>query len=114
MKSVLFNSHDIVLALEQAIPCGLLATEILTNSIKHAFPEQKRGKVTLALTQADQRLTLEIGDDGIGLPDAVELGQGNSLGMQLIPAFIAQLGAQVELNRHLGTIYSIYFSSAKE
>jgi len=106
--------EQIVLALEQAIPCGLLATEILTNSIKHAFPERQKGKVKLTLAQTANKLTLEIGDDGVGLPATIELGQGNSLGMQLIPAFIAQLGAQVELNRQHGTNYSIYFSSTKE
>jgi PAS domain S-box-containing protein len=104
----------IVLALEQAIPCGLLATEILTNSIKHAFPDQQKGKVTLALTQTGTGITLDISDNGIGLPLSIELGQGNSLGMQLIPAFIAQLGAQIELNRSAGTLYSIHFSSARE
>jgi two-component system, sensor histidine kinase PdtaS len=106
--------EQIVLALEQAIPCGLLATEILTNSIKHAFPERQKGKVKLTLAQTANKLTLEIGDDGVGLPASIELGQGNSLGMQLIPAFIAQLGAQVELSRQGGTNYSIYFYSTKE
>lgn len=106
--------EQIVLALEQAIPCGLLATEILTNSIKHAFPDQQKGQVTLVLTQVGNSTTLEIGDNGIGLPESVELGQGNSLGMQLIPAFIAQLSAQIELNRHQGTLYSIHFSSTRD
>lgn len=106
--------EQIVLALEQAIPCGLLATEILTNSIKHAFPERQKGKVKLTLAQTANKLTLEIGDDGVGLPASIELGQGNSLGMQLIPAFIAQLGAQIELSRHQGTLYSIYFSASRE
>ena len=105
---------DIVLALQQAIPCGLLATEILTNSIKHAFPEQQKGQVVLMLTQTENKISLTIGDNGIGLPSTVALGQGNSLGMQLIPAFIAQLGAQIELNRQQGTLYSIYFSSTRE
>ncbi|MBY0419908.1 MAG: ATP-binding protein, partial [Pararheinheimera sp.] len=106
--------EQIVLALEQAIPCGLLATEILTNSIKHAFPDQQKGKVIVALTQNENRVTLAIRDNGIGLPSSIELGQGNSLGMQLIPAFIAQLGAQIELSRYQGTLYSIHFSLTRE
>lgn len=106
--------EQIVLALELAIPCGLLATEILTNSIKHAFPNQQKGQVQLRLTQNNQRITLQIGDNGIGLPLSVELGQGNSLGMQLIPAFISQLGAEAELNRQQGTMYSIHFLSGRD
>lgn len=106
--------EQIVLALELAIPCGLLATEILTNSIKHAFPNQQKGQVQLRLTQKNQRITLQIGDNGIGLPLSIELGQGNSLGMQLIPAFISQLGAEVELNRQQGTEYSIHFLSGRD
>ncbi|WP_186435231.1 PAS domain S-box protein [Rheinheimera sediminis] len=106
--------EKIVLALEKAIPCGLLATEILTNSIKHAFPSQQKAQVHLSLVQNNQRITLQIGDNGIGLPKSIELGQGNSLGMQLIPAFIAQLGAEVELNRQSGTMYSIHFLSGRD
>jgi PAS domain S-box-containing protein len=105
---------EIVLALEQAIPCGLLATEILTNSIKHAFPGQQKGQVILMLMQSTNGITLTIGDNGIGLPATVELGQGNSLGMQLIPAFIAQLGARIDLSRQQGTLYSIHFSSTRD
>ncbi len=54
--------EQIVLALEQAIPCGLLATEILTNSIKHAFPDRQKGKVKLTLAQTANKLTLAIGE----------------------------------------------------
>ncbi|MCA1928719.1 hypothetical protein, partial [Rheinheimera sp.] len=64
--------------------------------------------------QSTNGITLTIGDNGIGLPATVELGQGNSLGMQLIPAFIAQLGARIDLSRQQGTLYSIHFSSTRD
>ncbi|WP_337842581.1 PAS domain S-box protein [Rheinheimera sp.] len=97
------------LPLQQAIPCGLLVTEILTNSIKHAFPDGRSGRIQMTLKQLDGQLCLQLSDNGQIRRD-FSLGQGNSLGMQLIPAFLAQMGAQAELIKSEGTSYRIRFS----
>lgn len=113
----------LLLELELTIPCGLLVNEVVTNSLKHAFvaqitddgSSQVPGKVTLTLQALpDGRYRLEISDDGIGMPESVQLGSGNSMGMQLIPAFIAQLDAELQLQRQNGTCYRISFSPQKE
>lgn len=113
----------LLLELELTIPCGLLVNEVVTNSLKHAFvatpgPDgsmQVRGQVSLALQALpDGRYLLEVSDDGIGMPATVQLGNGASMGMQLIPAFIAQLNGELELQRNGGTCYRIRFFPQKE
>lgn len=115
--------QTLLLELELTIPCGLLVNEVVTNSLKHAFVPvpgadgsmQVRGQVSLALQAlADGRYQLQISDDGIGMPGTVQLGSGASMGMQLIPAFIAQLNAELQLQRQPGTCYRISFYPQKE
>lgn len=115
--------QSLLLGLEQTIPCGLLVNEVVTNSLKHAFVAKAgaggsahpEGEVRLSLQAlADGRYQLEISDDGIGMPATVKIGSGVSMGMQLIPAFIAQLNGELELHRHNGTCYCISFNPQKE
>jgi two-component sensor histidine kinase len=102
--------QQLVLELEQAIPCGLFVNEVLTNAIKHAFPQRQSGLIKLELSKtADQYIHLAIVDDGVGLADSAELGRGTSLGFQLIPTFIAQLRGELQLQRSPGTGFRVRF-----
>ncbi|OBP15870.1 hypothetical protein A5320_10770 [Rheinheimera sp. SA_1] len=112
-----FSAVDpqLVLELEQAIPCGLFVNEVLTNAIKHAFPQRTHGLIRLELSQeSDRRVRLNILDDGVGLPPDVELGQQGSLGFQLIPTFVAQLRGELTLQRQPGTGFLVHFFPMKE
>ena len=112
-----FSAVDqhLVLALQQAIPCGLFVNEVLTNALKHAFPGRSQGLIRLELAQQqDSRIRLAIIDDGVGLPASAQLGEGQSLGFQLIPTFIAQLRAELELQRQPGTGFVIRFKPLQE
>lgn len=126
-SQIRFDYHGLdqalLLALELTIPCGLLVNEVVTNSLKHAFAPQQaedaasqpQAQVSLALQALpDGRYQLVISDNGIGMPESVQLGSGASMGMQLIPAFIAQLNAELQLQRQPGTCYSISFYPQKE
>lgn len=113
---------SLLLDLELTIPCGLLVNEVVTNSLKHAFVKSaaeggpaERGEVSLGLQAlADGRYQLQISDNGIGMPAQAQLGSGASMGMQLIPAFIAQLNAELQLERQPGTCYRVSFYPQKE
>jgi len=112
-----FSAVDqtLVLELSQAIPCGLFVNEVLTNAIKHAFPNRARGLIRLELSQdAERRVRLHIVDDGVGLPPEVQLSQQGSLGFQLIPTFVAQLSGELTLQRQPGTGFLVYFPSEVE
>ena len=90
------------LDLQRAVPCGLVVNELVSNALKHAFADGRRGRLWLQLHETPQRV-LEIADDGVGLPDSVRLGEVRSLGYQLLPLLVQQCGARLEIERDNGT-----------
>lgn len=100
----------IYLDLERAIPCGLLVNELVTNSFKHAFPEERRGAIAIELNeQSATRICLRVGDDGIGLPSEAVLAKGSSLGLQLVPLFVDQLHGVLDIGRQCGVSFRVCF-----
>jgi two-component sensor histidine kinase len=105
--AVLIN--DVHLNLEKALPCGLIINEVVSNSIKYAFNEMKRGKITIKMIQQEKMILLNIEDNGIGLPENLDVTKSASLGLSLIYSFTDQLGGTIEINRDNGTEYRIVF-----
>jgi PAS domain S-box-containing protein len=97
--------------LDQAMPCGLLINELLTNTLKHAFPDGRHGEVRLGLQQtADGRVHLQVGDDGVGLPADLDLKNTQTLGLQLVTDLTKQLQGTLELGPGPGASFSIVFT----
>ncbi len=93
----------VMLATAQAAPLGLLVNELMTNALKYAFPDGRKGRLTVALDrQADGRLCLSVDDDGVGVEAAARAGSGGAegIGSLLVDAFARQLGGQ--MRRHSG------------
>jgi two-component system, sensor histidine kinase PdtaS len=100
----------ITLAVDVAIPCGLIINELVTNSLKHAFPNRRGGCIQILLRRSgSDRLELIVQDDGVGLPSGLDPRQTPSLGLDLVFTFAEQLGATVDVRRHPGTAYSFVF-----
>lgn len=104
--------HNITIASERAVPIALLITEAVTNAYKHAFPDGRAGKISVAIRTLDETSALlTIGDDGVGysavedLPETVVAGRG--VGMSLISAFARQLGEDLEVSGPPGTTISL-------
>ncbi|MBV8471455.1 MAG: PAS domain S-box protein [Burkholderiaceae bacterium] len=94
------NAADKALRIDvqQAVACALLVHELVTNSLKHAFPNRRPGGVWIdANRHEDGHIRIVIRDDGIGLPTDVHLGRRESLGFQLMPMLAEQIGARLEL-----------------
>ncbi|MCI0497901.1 MAG: response regulator [Thermoplasmata archaeon] len=101
---------DIKLDVETGIPCGLIITELVSNAMKYAFPDGRKGTITISLEQAgDRAYVLTVSDDGVGLPADFDPGSSGSLGMQLINTLTDQLDGEVELDGSRGTRYTITF-----
>jgi PAS domain S-box-containing protein len=101
---------EIKLGLDTAIPCGLIINEVISNSLKYAFPDGRTGTISVVINETDGRLEMAIADDGIGLPEEISRGWMSSLGMQLIHSLTEyQLGGKVEIERSGGTKYRIVF-----
>ncbi|BDZ70992.1 PAS domain S-box-containing protein [Methanobacterium petrolearium] len=100
---------NIEMGLETAIPLGLIINELVTNSIKYAFP-QKKGTITIALKSLSEQMQLTISDDGIGLPADLDPQNTETLGLQLLNSLVHQIDANVKINRDNGTEFKIVFN----
>ncbi|MBO6586623.1 MAG: PAS domain S-box protein [Gracilimonas sp.] len=98
----------------QAIPCGLLLNEIITNSYKHAFAGRKTGNITVSLSRPCDKLLLQIQDDGIGLPEQPQASIHTSLGMTLIKTLSKQLNASFDYRSEDGAIFEFRFEKSSE
>lgn len=101
---------DYILNLDTATPCGLIITELVSNSLKHAFPSGRKGELLIRLTaDNDGKYILIVSDNGIGFPKDIDFRKTNTLGMQLITSLVTQLKGTIELDRSSGTEFRIEF-----
>lgn len=106
--------EPVLVDLDRAAPCGLLVNELMTNSLKHAFPGGRAGTIELSLKrQGAGEVLLAVRDDGVGLPEHVEPASAGSLGMQLLPLLAEQAGARYRWARERGTTFELSFSEQK-
>ena len=102
--------EDIFLDLNKAIPCGLIFNELFSNSLRHAFPEGKKGRISIKLHGDKQGKTvLVMSDNGFGIPESVDLQNPKTLGLQLVDDLTKQIEGTIELNREGGTTFKITF-----
>ncbi len=106
--TVAASCNDCAISFEKAIPLGLVVNEIVTNAVKHAFPGEGKGEVRLFLDQVNSEIELIIADNGIGLPEMIDVHNSTSFGMQITANMIErQLGGKFHVNRVEGTEYVI-------
>jgi PAS domain S-box-containing protein len=109
------QTQPVKLTVDSAIPCGLIANELLSNALKHAFPSGRAGTVTVQLSQTDGGGgQMSISDDGTGLPSEFDTQRGNTLGLQLVRTLTDQLGGQIEVFRKPSTTFTITFPPPTE
>ena len=101
--------EDTKLPIIQAIPCGLILNELLTNSMKHAFEGMKEGQIHIKLRQIEDRILFEICDNGVGMPEGLQEDINSSLGMTLIKTLSKQLSAKFEMDTDNGTCFRFNF-----
>jgi two-component sensor histidine kinase len=100
----------ISVGIDVAIPCGLIVNELVSNSLKHAFPDGREGEIDVRFhTTQNGQFALAIGDDGIGLPEGLDFRATQTLGLQLVNRLVHQLEGVIELSRSGGTRFEIRF-----
>lgn len=103
----------VALELDDALPCGLLISEVVSNSLKHGFPEGRRGEVRISLRpQPVGSVSLVLSDSGVGLPPGLDWTTSRSLGLRLVRALGLQLRASLEIRSQGGTEVKLVFSPA--
>lgn len=109
------NISNVSLDIDTAIPCGLIINELVSNSLKHAFKHQQFGEIMIVSNRTTHRqLHLIIRDNGVGLPQELNIQKTNSLGLRLIRALSRQLNGKWEIYNNQGTIFEIIFPASPE
>ncbi|AAM07375.1 MEDS domain-containing protein [Methanosarcina acetivorans] len=103
--------------IDVAVPLGIIVNELVSNSLKHAFAENKEGEIQIKLCREESDcemskslFSLIISDNGKGIPENVELGSVDSLGLQLVSILVNQVDGKIELKKAQGTEFRIIFS----
>jgi two-component sensor histidine kinase len=105
--------EEINLNIETAVPCGLIISEIISNSLKYAFPGGREGEVHISLKHNGEKLYLTISDNGIGFPEGIDFKNTDSLGLRLVNNLTEQIDGELELDRSHGTKFNITFIESK-
>ncbi len=105
--------EDVMIDINTAIPLGLIINELVSNSMKHAFPKGKSGKIRVKFKEDDNLCVLEVSDTGVGFPSDIEPDQTDSLGLQLVTSLTQQIGGELELERSPETTFRITFEEKK-
>ncbi len=102
--------NDISLAIDTAVPCGLIINELVTNAFKYAFPDGRKGEIHIEFSRdADRSCVLEIRDTGVGLPPGFDLEDTSSFGLYLVNLLCQQLNGKLEVDGSGGTSVKITF-----
>jgi two-component sensor histidine kinase len=112
--TLVINVEQISLNIETAVPCGLIISELVSNSLKYAYPDDVTGELFISLESHDNGYKLVISDNGIGFPEKLDFKNiESSLGLQLVNSLVNQLDGTIELDRSNGTKFTIKFKELK-
>ena len=104
---------NITLNIETAVPCGLIISEIISNSLKYAFPDKMHGEIIVSLKSVEETYELMIKDNGIGLPKGLDINNLESLGLLLVKILTEQIEGKLIYNSINGTEFKIIFKELK-
>jgi len=109
------DADDISLGIDTAIPCGLIINELVSNSLKHAFPNNRIGRIAITVRAVRPgEFELVVGDDGVGIPTGLDIMNAKSLGLHLVSLLAKnQLRGNIEMMRNGGTSFRIRFKGAE-
>ena len=99
--------HDVNVDIDAAIPLGLILNELISNSLKYAFPEGRKGEIAISVKREDHTMTILFRDTGIGIPADLDWRNTRSLGLRLVNTLVEQMNGTVELDRSAGTLFTM-------
>jgi PAS domain S-box-containing protein len=103
------SPDPVFFTVDTAVPCGLIVNEIVTNSLKHAFPEGREGRVDISIRcDSPDRVTLRIADNGVGA-DVEAIEESETLGLRLVRTLVRQLGGELAITADHGLAFTIVF-----
>jgi PAS domain S-box-containing protein len=106
---VVVNSADVNLGIDLAIPCGLILNELISNSLKYAFPGGRKGEISIDFKLIDTGYEISISDNGVGFPKEINYKETKSLGLQLVNTLVGQIDGTIVMENISGTTFRIRF-----
>jgi PAS domain S-box-containing protein len=108
------NLSEVLLPIDSAIPCGLAINELVSNALKHAFPANRHGEITIRMTyESRDHVLLSVSDNGVGIPADFEIDQSTTLGLHLVVLLADQLGGTLAIQRSGPTRFDLRFPVQK-
>lgn len=103
------DARNVFLGVDLAIPCGLIFNELITNALKHAFPEKREGEIRVAMREDGDRYILTVMDNGTGFPGGIDFSNTESLGLQLVNILVKQIQGTIAMEMNGGTTFVVSF-----
>jgi len=105
------DAEEVFLNINTAIPCGLIVNELVSNALKHGFPEGRKGRLDIDLHRvAGNGYLLRVRDDGVGFPEGLDFRKAETLGLQIVNTLVDQVDGRLDLDREEGTAFRLEFS----
>jgi two-component sensor histidine kinase len=104
--------ESMTLSLDKAVPCGVVVNELITNAVKHAFPNGRAGTITVSARVHGETAVIAVEDDGVGLPPGFDPAMGTGLGMTIVSTLAAQLEGCLEVRPSRGGTVELRFPVA--
>ncbi len=113
MIHVRYDIEPVSFVIDTAVPCGLLVNELVSNSLKHAFPGDRTGEISISLHREGECLSLSVSDDGIGFPEHLDHTATDTMGLRLVSMLTEQLRGGLTLSRNGGTTFTVAFKDTE-
>ncbi|MEG3224214.1 MAG: hypothetical protein BME94_01490 [Methanobacteriales archaeon Met13] len=106
------NVDEIFLTLDNLIPLGLIVNELVSNCLKHAFPDGRKGKVSIQLWSQNEKNVLTVADNGVGLPTDFDISKTDSLGLRIVQTLTLQLSGKLDIKKSPGAKFIVTFEGS--
>lgn len=106
--------EDAKIDINTSVPLGLIVNELVSNCMKHAFPNGMGGEINISFKKIDDHFLLDVKDNGIGFPEDLDYENTDSLGLQLVRMLVGQIDGEIELKNENGTEFKITFKEMYE
>jgi two-component sensor histidine kinase len=108
---IITRLEDISFNIDTAIPLGLITNELISNSLKHAFPNPRSGVIEIEIKRIDtNNYELIVKDNGIGLPAGFNIDESKTLGLKLVSVLVEQINGNLNINPNNGASFTIHFN----
>lgn len=104
-----FEVENHQLDINTAVPLGLIVNELISNSLKHAFMDNEKGRIIVKFVKENEKYIFEVSDDGMGLPENFDIEKNDSLGLRLVISLVDQISGELDYDGYKGTRFTIKF-----